>query len=60
MLEAAQGRRFDPTELRAALAQGTPSVDPIGVMPDLCLIGSTLREPTTDAPAPPTNLRILS
>lgn len=60
MREAAGLPRFDPAGLRATLGTGTGSTDPIGVMPDLCAIGSSITVKTTEArPAAPTHLRII-
>ena len=64
MREAAGLARFDPADLRAALQKGTPSSDPIGVMPDLCAIGGSItyhRPPSspTNRPSPPRNLRVI-
>jgi hypothetical protein len=54
MRQAAGLPRLGPADLRAALMAGTPSADPIGVMPDLCAIGNTmLRHLPTDVPGQP-------
>ena len=60
MVEAKFGDRLKPEPLRAVLSTiGTNSIDPIGVMPNLCEIAATLAV-ASSIPGIPTNVHIIT
>jgi len=60
MVEAKFGDRLKPEPLRAVLSTiGTPSIDAIGVMPDLCAVVAKLAS-ASSLPHVPTNLHIVT